>query len=46
VIFPQDNSVLNSKTLVVKGVVDVGSTVKVNGDSVTVDGLGNFESSV
>jgi hypothetical protein len=46
VIFPQDNSVLNSKTLVVKGVVDVGSTVMVNGDSVTVDGLGNFEASV
>ena len=46
VIFPQDNSVLNSKTLVVKGVVDVGSMVKVNGNSVTVDGLGNFEASV
>ncbi|MCX6328217.1 MAG: stalk domain-containing protein, partial [Bacteroidia bacterium] len=45
VIFPQDNSVLNSKTLIVKGVVDVGSMVKVNGDSVTVDGLGNFEAS-
>jgi len=46
VIFPQDNSVLNSKTLVVKGVVDVGSTVMVNGNAVTVDGLGNFEASV
>ena len=45
-IFPQDNSVLNSKTLVVKGVVDVGSTVKVGGDSVIVDGLGNFEASI
>jgi len=46
VIFPQDNSVLNSKTLVVKGAVDVGSTVMVNGNAVTVDGLGNFEASV
>jgi hypothetical protein len=46
VIFPQDNSVLNSKTLVVKGVVDVGSTVKVDGNAVTVDGLGNFEASI
>jgi len=46
VIFPQDNSVLNSKTLIVKGVVDVGATVMVNGDSVTVGGLGNFEASV
>ena len=46
VIFPQDNSVLNSKTLVVKGVVDVGSTVKVDGNAATIDGLGNFEASV
>jgi len=46
VIFPQDNSVLNSKTLVVKGAVDVGSTVMVNGNAATIDGLGNFEASV
>ena len=46
VIFPQDNSVLNSKTLVVSGTVDVGSTIKVNGNAAMIDGLGNFEASI
>jgi len=46
VIFPQDNAVLNSKSLVVKGAIDIGSTVMVNGNAATIDGLGNFEASV
>lgn len=39
---PQDNAVLNSKTASVSGVVDVGSTVKVNGVIATIDSTGKF----
>jgi hypothetical protein len=46
VLFPQDKANLNSKSLVVKGAVDIGSTVKVNGNEATIDSLGNFEASV
>ena len=46
VITPANNAVLNSFTVIVKGVVDPGSTAKVNGESVQIDGMGNFETSV
>ena len=46
IISPQDNSVLNSKTFTLKGYVDIGSTVLVDGKSVIVDGTGNFETNI
>lgn len=41
---PKDNSIVSSKTIKVKGIVDIGSTVTVGGVNVPVDGAGNFES--
>lgn len=46
IIYPLNNSIQNSQTVVVKGNVDPGSNVKVNGESVQTDGLGNFETSL
>ncbi len=46
IISPQDNSVLSSKTVTIKGYVDPGSTILVDGKSVTVDGTGNFVASI
>jgi len=46
VLYPQNNAVLGSKTLLLKGMVDVGSTVKVDGENVIVDGSGNFEKEI
>ena len=39
---PKDGEVLNSKDVTVSGTVDVGSTVKVNGEAANVDGSGHF----
>ena len=46
IISPQDSSVLSSKVVTIKGYVDPGSTILVDGKSVTVDGTGNFEAGV
>ena len=46
VLYPLNNSILNSSTVLVRGNVDAGSSVKVNGEAVQVDGLGNFETTV
>lgn len=45
-ITPKDNSVLSSFNCIVQGVTEVGATTKVNGNTVTVDSLGSFETSV
>jgi len=39
---PKDGEVLNSTSFVVQGTVDVGSTLQVNGQNVTIDGTGAF----
>ena len=39
---PKDNAVLNSKDVTVSGTIDVGSTVKVNGQAANVDSAGHF----
>ena len=39
---PQNNAILNSKTVSVSGIVDAGSTVTVNGVIETVDSTGKF----
>ena len=39
---PKDNAVLSSKDVTVSGTVDVGATVKVDGQAATVDGAGHF----
>ncbi len=39
---PRDGEVLNSTSFVVQGTVDVGSTLQVNGQNVTVDATGAF----
>lgn len=39
---PEDNAVLNSKDIVVSGSVEVGATVKVDGQPVSVDEVGHF----
>jgi hypothetical protein len=39
---PKDNAVLSSKNVTVAGTVDVGSTVKVNSQTASVDGAGHF----
>ena len=46
IISPQGNSVLSSKSITIKGYVDPGSTILLDGKSVTVDGAGNFEAGV
>ncbi len=46
VLSPQNNAVLNSSTVFVKGNVDPGSSLKINGEIVQVDGLGNFETTL
>ncbi len=43
IISPQDGAVLSSKTVAIKGYVDAGSTILVDGKSAPVDGAGNFE---
>jgi len=39
---PQDNATLSSKDVVVSGSVEVGATVKIDGQSVSVDAAGHF----
>lgn len=46
VITPVNNAILNSSTVLVKGNVDPGSVLKINGEPVQVDGLGNFETTI
>lgn len=46
VISPLNNAILNSSNASVKGTVDPGSTVKINGEMVQVDSAGNFETTV
>jgi hypothetical protein len=46
VFYPLNNSVLNSSTVLVSGNVDADSNVKINGEAVQVDGLGNFETTM
>jgi hypothetical protein len=41
-VTPRDGEVLNSTSFVVRGSVDVGSTVQVNGQPATVDATGAF----
>jgi hypothetical protein len=43
---PKNNAVLNSKTFEVKGTVDIGSTVKVDGKPVAVSSSGSFTAQV
>jgi len=43
---PQDNAVLNSKDIAVSGTVDVGATIKVNGQAASVDSAGHFSATV
>ena len=46
IISPQGNSVLSSKVVTIKGYVDPGSTILVDGKSAPVDGTGNFETNI
>ena len=46
VITPQDKAVLNSFTCIVKGVVDPGSSLKINGENFSIDVLGTFEADI
>jgi len=46
VFAPLNNAVLNSSAVLVKGNVDVGSSLKINAETVQVDGIGNFETTV
>lgn len=46
IISPQDNSVLSSKVVTIKGYVDPGSIILVDGKSAPVDGTGNFETNI
>jgi hypothetical protein len=46
ILTPQNNAVLNSKTVTVSGVVDPGSTIKIDGQNVTVDANGNFSQDI
>lgn len=46
VITPINDAILNSSTVLVKGNVDPGSVLKINGEQVQVDGLGNFETTI
>ena len=43
---PRDGEVLNSASFVVRGTVDVGSTVEVNGQAATVDATGAFSAPI
>jgi hypothetical protein len=43
---PRDGETLNSTSFVVQGTVDVGSTVQVNGQNITVDATGVFAAPV
>ena len=43
---PQNNAILNNKTFEVKGTVDIGSTVKVDGKPVAVSSSGSFTAQV
>ncbi|MGB9794794.1 stalk domain-containing protein [Caldisericum exile] len=43
VLEPKDNSVVSSRIVKIKGIVDAGSTITINGVSAFVDGSGNFE---
>ncbi|BAL81638.1 stalk domain-containing protein [Caldisericum exile] len=43
VVEPKDNSVVPNRTVKIKGIVDAGSTVTINGVPVIVDGSGNFD---
>jgi hypothetical protein len=42
IISPQNNAILNNKTVTVNGQVDVGSSVKINGTPAPVDQTGHF----
>ena len=46
IISPQDNSVLSSKTVTIKGYVDPGSSVSIDGKPIVVDSTGNFVASI
>jgi len=39
---PKDGAVLSNRSVTVSGTVDVGSTVKINGQNASVDGSGHF----
>ena len=46
VLSPKNNAVLSSSSVIVRGNVDPGSSVKINGESIQIDGMGNFEASI